>query len=156
MSSQRSHTVNYDEQFTDEDQLRDAGRASTICLPPTMGNTAFHINRPMLHLISLNEMTLWRKRSRRSTQSSQKLYWYVLFFNFENIRQESIHMRLFSFSLTGEFTTWLAEFTDGSITSCITCIFFPPSRMLQLSDVITNFHQNVGEPLHEAWLHFRK
>ncbi|KAH0672409.1 hypothetical protein KY284_023496 [Solanum tuberosum] len=53
MSAQGSHTVNYDGQFTDEDQLRDVDQASAICLPPTMGNTVFHINSPMLHFLEM-------------------------------------------------------------------------------------------------------
>ncbi|KAK4736862.1 hypothetical protein R3W88_000559 [Solanum pinnatisectum] len=66
-------------------------------------------------------------------------------FSFKNISQESICLKLFSFSLMGDATKWLAELPRDSITSWdeLTIIFFvrffPPSNMKTLRDNIQGF-----------------
>ncbi|KAK6777966.1 hypothetical protein RDI58_024684 [Solanum bulbocastanum] len=78
-----------------------------------------------------------------------------LLFKMRSIRQESLWLRLFPFSLTGEATSWLAEFPQGPITSWdeLKIAFlercFPPSPILRLGDEINNFKQLSGEAMHE-------
>lgn len=85
-----------------------------------------------------------------------------LLFKMRNIHQEYLWLRLFPFSLTGEATSWLAEFPQGPITSWaeLKIAFlercFPPSRILRLRDEINNFQQLLGEAMHEVWLRFKK
>ncbi|KAK4729759.1 hypothetical protein R3W88_022747 [Solanum pinnatisectum] len=83
-------------------------------------------------------------------------------FTFKNVSQESIWLRVFPLSLTGEFNKWLAKLPNNSITSWEELVvafytrFFPPSRVMKLRDEIQSFKRQEGEPIHETWVRFKK
>lgn len=51
MSQNSSNTASLDGHLDDEDHLKDANRASAICIPPVEGNGVFDITRVMIYLI---------------------------------------------------------------------------------------------------------
>jgi len=66
-------------------------------------------------------------------------------FTVEGISQESMRLRLFSFSLMKDASKWLIELLLNFISSWEELIeaffeqFFPPSKMVKLRDGIQNF-----------------
>ncbi|XP_027769505.1 uncharacterized protein LOC107021658 [Solanum pennellii] len=66
-------------------------------------------------------------------------------FSFKNISQESVWLKLFTFSLMGEARKWLSEKPRASITSWEDIIttfqvrFFPPLKIMILQDNIQSF-----------------
>lgn len=127
----------------------------SIRLPATVENAVFHVTSMMLHLLQMKG--LFGGQPSEDVNRHMKNFLEICQpFNITNISQKSIRLRLFPFSLTGEATMWLEELPLRCITSwqelteAFLDRFFPPSKMLQLRDDITNFRQESSEPLHET------
>ncbi|XP_059310579.1 uncharacterized protein LOC132061921 [Lycium ferocissimum] len=146
----------------DEDEMIvEPGDAAAIRSAPVQGNESFLVNTTMLHL--LNTKGLFGGLPTDDPNRHLKNFLGVCTTNVHpNVSVETVRLRLFPFSLTGEATVWFDDLPAGSITTWVELNeaflkkFFPPSRMLQLRDEINNFRQLPTEALHEAWTHFKK
>jgi len=83
-------------------------------------------------------------------------------FSLKEVKQESIRLRLFLFSLKRVTTKWIARLPRDSIlswadlTDVLYVRFFQPSNSVKLCDNIQNFNRVEGELIHETWLRYRK
>jgi hypothetical protein len=80
---------------------------------------------------------------------------------FQNFSKESVHLRLFPFSLHNKDTAWLDSNVPGSITSWESLLskfynkFFPMSRVNKAWKEINSFTQEEEEKFFECWEHFK-
>ncbi|GJQ93245.1 reverse transcriptase domain-containing protein [Tanacetum coccineum] len=80
---------------------------------------------------------------------------------FPNVRNTSIKLMLFPFSLEGATRIWLKKepprsiFTWDDLVSKFINQFFPPSKTKNLQNEITNFRQRFDESFSEAWDQFK-
>nr|GEZ40241.1 reverse transcriptase domain-containing protein [Tanacetum cinerariifolium] len=80
---------------------------------------------------------------------------------FPNVRNTSIRLMLFPFSLEGAVRIWLEKepprsiFTWDDLVSKFINQFFPPSKTTNLRNEITNFQQRFDESFSEAWDRFK-
>nr|GEY84217.1 reverse transcriptase domain-containing protein [Tanacetum cinerariifolium] len=80
---------------------------------------------------------------------------------FPNILNTSIKLILFPFSLEGVAQIWLKKepprsfFTWDDLVSKFINQFFPPSKIINLRNEITNFQQRFDESFSEAWDRFK-
>ncbi|XP_058211544.1 uncharacterized protein LOC131323714 [Rhododendron vialii] len=82
-------------------------------------------------------------------------------FRFQNFSEESVKLRLFSFSLKDKAKAWLNSLPSGSITSWDTLVkkflskFFSMSKTTSLRREITDFCQEEHEKFYESWERFK-
>jgi hypothetical protein len=82
-------------------------------------------------------------------------------FKFQNFSKESVHLRLFPFSLQGKPRAWLDSNTPGSITSWESLLskfynnVFPMSKVNEARKEISSLTQEEDERFSECWEHFR-
>jgi hypothetical protein len=80
---------------------------------------------------------------------------------FQNFYEESVHLRLFPFSLHDRATEWLDSNAPGSITSWEELLkqfynkFFPMSRVNEARKEISSFTQEEDEKFSECWARFK-
>jgi hypothetical protein len=80
---------------------------------------------------------------------------------FQNFSKESIHLRLFPFSLHDRATEWLDSNAPGSITSREILLkqfynkFFPMSRVNEARKEISSFTQDEDEKFSNSWGRFK-
>jgi hypothetical protein len=84
-------------------------------------------------------------------------------FKFRNFSDESVRLRLFSFSLSGKAKTWLHSNMLGSITSWEILLtkfynkFFPISRINEFLRKISSFSQEEeDEKFCDSWERFKE
>jgi hypothetical protein len=82
-------------------------------------------------------------------------------FKFQNFSEESIHLRLFPFSLQGKARAWLDSNTPGSITSWESLLtkfyskFFSMSAVNKYQKEISSFTQEKDEKFSKCWERFK-
>jgi hypothetical protein len=82
-------------------------------------------------------------------------------FKFQNFSEESVHLRLFPFSLHDRAKAWLDSNTPGSITSWESLLskfynkFFPMLRVNEYRKEISSFTQEEDEKFSESWERFK-
>ncbi|GJZ74680.1 reverse transcriptase domain-containing protein [Tanacetum coccineum] len=75
---------------------------------------------------------------------------------YKDVPNSAIKLMLFPFSLAGAALRWLEKEPPRSILTCEDIVskfineFFPPSRMTNLRNEISNFQQKFDESFHEA------
>ncbi|GJY01350.1 reverse transcriptase domain-containing protein [Tanacetum coccineum] len=80
---------------------------------------------------------------------------------FPNVPNTSVKLMLFPFSLEGAARIWLEKEPSRSILTWDDLVlkfinnFFPPSKMTNLRNEITNFQQRFDESFSEAWDRFK-
>jgi hypothetical protein len=80
---------------------------------------------------------------------------------FQNFSEESVHFRLFPFSLHDRAIEWLDSNTPGSITSWEELLkqfynkFFPMSRVNEERTEISSSTQDEDEKFSECWVRFK-
>ncbi|GKB92853.1 reverse transcriptase domain-containing protein, partial [Tanacetum coccineum] len=98
----------------------------------------------------------------------QNLHAHIRYFNkitstlrYPNVPTTSIKLMLFPFSLEGAARIWLEKEPHRSIQTWDDLVakfinqFFPPSKMTNLRNEITNFKQRFDESFSEAWDRFK-
>jgi hypothetical protein len=129
---------------------------SCIVLPPT--NTTHYDLKP--HVIQMlpsfygldHENPYSHVKKFRSITTTTK---------FQNFSEESVNLRLFSFSLHDRATEWLDSLAPGSITSWEELLkqfyhrFFPMSRVNDARKEISSFTQDEDEKFTECWTRFK-
>ena len=82
-------------------------------------------------------------------------------FKQNGVPNDVIRLRLFPYSLQGKAKEWLNNLAEGSITSWETLEekfrsrFFPHNKIVDARAALTNFCQQFGEHLYEAWERFK-
>jgi hypothetical protein len=82
-------------------------------------------------------------------------------FKFQNFSEESVHLRLFHFSLHNRIKAWLDSNMPGSITSWENLLnkfynkFFPMSKVNEYKKEISSFTQKEDEKFFENWERFQ-
>jgi hypothetical protein len=80
---------------------------------------------------------------------------------FQNFSEESVHLRLFPFSLHDRATEWLDSLAPGSITSWEELLkqfynkFLPMSRVNEARKGISSFTQDEDEKFSKCWARFK-
>jgi hypothetical protein len=80
---------------------------------------------------------------------------------FQNFSEESVHLRLFPFSLHDRVTEWLDSLAPGSITSWEELLkqfynkFFPMSKVNEARKGISSFTQDEDEKFSKCWARFK-
>jgi hypothetical protein len=80
---------------------------------------------------------------------------------FQNFSEESVHLRLFPFSLHDRAMEWLDSNASGSITSWEELLkqfynkFFPMSKVNETRKEINSFTQDEDEKFSECWARFK-
>jgi hypothetical protein len=80
---------------------------------------------------------------------------------FQNFSKESVHLRLFPFSLHDRATEWLDSNAPGSITSWESLLskfynkFFPMSKVNEARKEISSFTQDEDEKFSNSWGQFK-
>ncbi|GKA59524.1 reverse transcriptase domain-containing protein [Tanacetum coccineum] len=80
-------------------------------------------------------------------------------FQYGENQEESVMLRTFPFSLSGEAKTWLNELNKGTITSwnemreAFISRYFSPTKFKRPLNEMYSFHQLDNETLVDAWLH---
>jgi hypothetical protein len=80
---------------------------------------------------------------------------------FQNFSEESVHLRIFPFSLHDRATEWLNFNAPGSITSWESLLkqfynkFFPMSKVNEARKEISSFTQDEDEKFSESWGRFK-
>jgi hypothetical protein len=83
-------------------------------------------------------------------------------FKFQNFSEESVHLRLFPFSLHDRAKVWLDSNMSGSITSWENLLnkfynkFFPMSKVNECRKEISSFTQEEDEKFSESWERFQE
>ena len=78
-------------------------------------------------------------------------------FRFNDVPDDAIRLRLFSFSLKDRAREWLNSLPAGSISDWATLAqkflakYFPSAKTVKLRNDITNFKQYDQESMYEAW-----
>jgi len=86
----------------------------------------------------------------------------VLLSKFQNFSEESVHLRLFPFSLHDRAKAWLDSNMPGSITSWENLLnkfynkFFPMSKVNECRKKISSFTQEEDEKILESWERFKE
>jgi hypothetical protein len=82
-------------------------------------------------------------------------------FKFQNFSEESVHLRLFPFSLQGRARAWLDSNTPGFVTSWESLLtkfynkFFPMSTVNKCRKEISSFTLEEDEKFFECWERFK-
>jgi len=82
-------------------------------------------------------------------------------FKFQNFYEESVHLRLFPFSLHNRAKVWLDSNMLGSITSWENLLnkfynkFFPMSKVNECRKEISSFAKEEDEKFSESWERFQ-
>ncbi|KAL8093104.1 hypothetical protein AgCh_035119 [Apium graveolens] len=83
-------------------------------------------------------------------------------FKFNNVSEDAVKLRLFPFSLRDKAKSWLHSLPSGSITTWedlaqkFLTKFFPMAKTVALRNALTQFAQQSGETLCEAWEHYKE
>ncbi|GJW08156.1 reverse transcriptase domain-containing protein [Tanacetum coccineum] len=83
-------------------------------------------------------------------------------FQYGENQEESVMLRTFPFSLSGEAKTWLNELDEGTITTwnemreAFVSRYFSPAKFKRLLNKIRNFHQLDQETFVDAWLRMKE
>ena len=83
-------------------------------------------------------------------------------FKFNNVSEDAIKLRLFPFSLRDKAKGWLHSLPAGSITTWedlaqkFLTKFFPMAKTAAIRNALTQFSQQSGESLCEAWERYKE
>jgi len=90
-----------------------AGEMGGICIPQADGNAIFDVTSTTLHLLQMRGLYggLEHEDPHEHVRNFTKV---CSPFSFKNVSQESIRLRLFPLSLTGEASKWLAKLPNNS------------------------------------------
>ena len=82
-------------------------------------------------------------------------------FRVNDVPDDAIRLRLFSFSLKDRFKEWLNSLPAGSISDQVTLVqkflakYFPPAKTVKLRNDITKFMQYDQESMYEEWERYK-
>ncbi|KAL8110327.1 hypothetical protein AgCh_026159 [Apium graveolens] len=83
-------------------------------------------------------------------------------FKFNGVFEDTVKLRLFPFSLRDKAKSWLHSLPNGLITTWedlaqkFLTKFFPMAKTAAIRNAITQFAQQSGESLYEAWEHYKE
>lgn len=83
-------------------------------------------------------------------------------FRFNNVSEDAVKLRLFPFSLRDKAKGWLHSLPAGSITTWADLAqkfltkFFPMAKTAAMRNALTQFSQQSGETLCEAWERYKE
>ena len=83
-------------------------------------------------------------------------------FKFNSVSEDAVKLRLFPFSLRDKAKSWLHSLLAGSITTWedlaqkFLTKFFPMAKTAAIRNSLTQFTQQSGESLCEAWERYKK
>nr|GFA68392.1 reverse transcriptase domain-containing protein [Tanacetum cinerariifolium] len=132
------------------------GYEDVIFVPSTNANN-FELKQTLINLVQSNQFT-----GRQDPHNNLRLINKVTStFRHPEVRNTTIKLLLYSFSLEGEARIWLDKEPPRSILTWEDLVskfknqFFPPSKTTYLRNEITNFLQKPNEMFNEAWERFK-
>nr|GEX70816.1 hypothetical protein [Tanacetum cinerariifolium] len=132
------------------------GYEDTIVVPQINANN-LELKQTLINLVQSNQFT-----KRQDPHNHLRFFNKVTStFRHPEVRNTTIKLLLFSFSLEGEARIWLDKEPPISILTWEDLVsksinqFFPPSKTTYLQNKIINFLQKPNETFNEAWEHFK-
>ncbi|GJX96808.1 reverse transcriptase domain-containing protein [Tanacetum coccineum] len=134
------------------------GNAEEIVVPPIPAEH-LELKRSLLNLVTSKQYFGFEKEDPHA---------HIRWFNkitstmkYIDVPDSAIKLMLFPFSIDGPAQIWLKKEHPRSITTWYDLVskfinkFFPPSKITNLRNVISNFQQRFDEPFHETWDRFK-
>ncbi|GJU53104.1 reverse transcriptase domain-containing protein [Tanacetum coccineum] len=130
------------------------GYAEAIVVPPILAEH-FKLNHSLINMMTSDQFFGLEKDN-----PHDHIRWFnkiTSTIKYKDVPNSAIKLMLFPFSLAGAARRWLEKEPPRSILTWEDLVskfineFFPPSRMTNLQNEISNFEQRFGESFHEAW-----
>ncbi|GJT42996.1 reverse transcriptase domain-containing protein [Tanacetum coccineum] len=130
------------------------GYAKAIVVPPILAEH-FELKHSLINMMTSDQFFGFEKDN-----PHDHIRWFnkiTSTIKYKDVPNLVIKLMLFPFSLAEAARRWLEKEPSRSILTWEDLVskfineFFPPSRMTNLRNVISNFEQRFGESFHEAW-----
>ncbi|GJW19188.1 reverse transcriptase domain-containing protein [Tanacetum coccineum] len=134
------------------------GYAEAIVVPPIPAEH-FELKHSLINLVTSKQFFGFEKEDPHA---------HIRYFNkitstlkYKDVPETSIKLMLFPFSIDGPARIWLDKEPPRSILTWDDLVskfinhFFPPSKITNLRNEISNFQQKFKETFNEAWDHFK-
>ncbi|GJR29945.1 reverse transcriptase domain-containing protein [Tanacetum coccineum] len=139
-------------------RARTEGYAEAIVVPPIPAEH-FELKHSLINLVTSKQFFGFEKEDSHA---------HIRYFNkitstlkYKDVPETSIKLMLFPFSINGPAWIWLDKEPPRSILTWDDLVskfinhFFPPSKMTDLRNEISNFQQRFEETFYEAWDRFK-
>ncbi|GJZ90109.1 reverse transcriptase domain-containing protein [Tanacetum coccineum] len=155
-SLEESPVVTMADQRTMAELLRapTEGYAEAIVVPPILAEH-FELKHSLINMMTSDQFFGLEKDN-----PHDHIRWFnkiTSTIKYKDVPNSAIKLMLFPFSLAGAARRWLEKEPPRSILTWEDLVskfineFFPPSRMTNLRNEISNFQQKFDESFHEAW-----
>ncbi|GJY72264.1 reverse transcriptase domain-containing protein [Tanacetum coccineum] len=134
------------------------GYAEAIVVPPILAEH-FELKPSLINMMTSDQFFGLEKDN-----PHDRIRWFnkiTSIIKYKDVPNSAIKLMLFPFSLAGAARRWLEKEPPRSILTWEDLVskfineFFPPSRMTNLRNEISNFQQKFDESFHEAWDHYK-
>nr|GEW51140.1 reverse transcriptase domain-containing protein [Tanacetum cinerariifolium] len=134
------------------------GKAEAIVVPPILVEH-FELKHSLLNLVTSKQFFEFEKEDPHA-----HIHWFnkiTSMIKYKDVPETSIKLMLFPFSIDGPAWIWLEKEPPRSIETWDDLVsmfinkFFPPSKITNLQNEISNFQQRFDEPFHETWDRFK-
>nr|GEZ05790.1 hypothetical protein [Tanacetum cinerariifolium] len=119
------------------------------------GNVNFEIKSRFMR--ELREETFSGNKNKDAHDHVDRVLNIVSLFNIPEVSQDTVLLRVFSFTLTGTAKRWVDRLTPGAVNTwdllkkAFIQMYYPPSKTAERLKDIHKFKQESNESLYQAW-----